>query len=90
MNKTIAIITPCFNENVTIIKFLEALENTLCKLSSDKFIIMDSDGEDDPQVICELLKYEDHDIVHVSRGKRSESVSLKIFYNLMYRKFNNY
>lgn len=138
MNKTIAIITPCFNENVTIIKFLEELESVLCKLSfkfkiivvddastdntqellrnfrpksenlkltvlnlkfnvghqqaiyqgllyaqkltSDKFIIMDSDGEDDPHAICELLKCEDHDIVHVSRGKRRESISFKIFY----------
>tara|TARA_R100001369_G_C3245884_1_gene155094 strand:- start:46 stop:699 length:654 start_codon:yes stop_codon:yes gene_type:complete len=42
---------------------------------------MDSDGEDDPNAIREILKYADSDVVQVIRGKRSESFLFKLFYS---------
>lgn len=48
----------------------------------DFVIVMDSDGEDDPQAILELIKLTDQDIVFVSRGKRTESIKFIIFYFL--------
>jgi len=139
MNKTnIVIITPCFNENTTVISFLKNIEQVVSKiqnsfevvvvddcssdhtlsllnsfnfiatnlkltilplkfnvghqsaiyqgllyaqnLDSDKYIIMDSDGEDDPEAIVELIKFHDHDIVNVARGRRKESLSFQISY----------
>ena len=50
------------------------------ELACDKFIIMDSDGEDDPKAIKELVEVSDKDIVHVVRGKRSEGFIFKLFY----------
>jgi glycosyltransferase involved in cell wall biosynthesis len=134
----VVIITPCFNENTTVISFLRNLEQVLTALpqyfevivvddsSSDhtlsllnqfkfdaknvqltvlelkfnvghqsaiyqgllyaqnidanKFIIMDSDGEDDPQAIADLVKFDNYDIVNVARGRRKESLSFQASY----------
>lgn len=51
-------------------------------LESDCFIVMDSDGEDAPQAIPELLQHKNADIVNVVRSKRKESLMFKIFYTL--------
>ena len=48
----------------------------------DNILIMDSDGEDDPAAIKEILKYSDKHIVQVIRGKRSESILFKLFYGI--------
>ncbi|XZF13609.1 glycosyltransferase [Chitinophagaceae bacterium MMS25-I14] len=140
MQPTITIISPCHNENVAVIRFLDLLEqvlkdqpcnfnvvvvddysvdNTLSllrqyrfkapnikllliglrfnighqgaiyqgllyagKLKSDHFIIMDSDGEDTPAAIPELLANIQYDIVHVVRGKRQESLSFRLSYRI--------
>jgi len=134
----VVIITPCFNENTTVIAFLRNIEkvvtvlpyqfevvvvddcssdNTLSllsqfefeasnveltvlplkfnvghqaaiyqgllysqKLDSNKFIIMDSDGEDDPEAITELLQINGYDIINVARGRRQESLSFQVSY----------
>lgn len=134
----ITIITPCYNESVFAVKFLESLEqelsglpysfcvvvvndhstdNTLAllkgfrfksanmyldivdlkfnvghqgaiyqgflygkTLASNHFIVMDSDGEDSPAAIPELLKQLDADIVNVVRNRRKESFAFKLFY----------
>jgi glycosyltransferase involved in cell wall biosynthesis len=136
--EVVVIITPCFNENITVIAFLKSVEqvvtrlpfhfeivvvddsssdNTLLLLSefqfkssnvqltvlplsynvghqgaiyqgllyarnihTDKIIIMDSDGEDDPEAIADLVKFNDYDIVNVARGRRKESLSFQISY----------
>lgn len=133
------IVTPCFNENNTIICFLEELETVLAQRSqrflvvvvddastdhslqmlqafrfrspnickkvlslrynlghqkaiyqglvyasgytASRFIVMDSDGEDDPSAIGELLSRPE-DIVFVARGKRSESLAFRLGYSL--------
>ena len=137
-NETVVIITPCYNENKTVIAFLANLEEVVYTLpqqfevivvddsSSDdtltmlidfrfvsnninltvlplkfnvghqnaiyqgllyamrldfnKFIVMDSDGEDDPKAIKELVTYNDVDIVNVVRGRRKESISFQASY----------
>ncbi len=145
MNKNVVIVAPCYNENITCIKFLEQLEsyisllpynfvvviandcssdNTIELLSdfrfksqnitlrileldfnvghqkaiyqgllyaktieADKFIVLDSDGEDDPKAIKELLEIKESanvDIVHVARLKRKEALSFRLFY-MMYK-----
>ena len=134
----ILIITPCYNENITVLKFLESLEAVLSALSrqfmvvvvndsstdntlqllqafqfkaanislrilnlkfnvghqgaiyqgllfagstgAHHFIIMDSDGEDAPTAIPELLQDTSYDIVNVVRGKRQESTLFKVSY----------
>ena len=136
----ITIITPCYNENVIAIKFLESLENTLANLpghfcvvvvndcstddtlsllkefhfsneklslkiinlncnaghqaaiyegllyaqdlESNHFIIMDSDGEDSPAVIPELLNHRNTDIVNVVRSNRRESILFRFCYRI--------
>ncbi len=138
MPEHLAIVTPCYNEEKSILTFLKSLEKNLAtcnlplsvivvddcstdgtldllrsfKFSSpllrlrilrlrfnlghqqaiyqallyaheikvDKVIVMDSDGEDDPAAIPRLLQIDNHDIVEVWRGKRSESLSFKILY----------
>lgn len=57
------------------------------ELESERFIIMDSDGEDDPAVIPELLKHEAADIVNVVRGHRENSllfIGLYSIYKLIF------
>jgi glycosyltransferase involved in cell wall biosynthesis len=137
----VTIITPCFNENHTVIKFLNEVDTILAKMNEysftiivvddsstdntlelltafqvksdnvkliilnlqynlghqgaiyqgilysrsfecDKFIIMDSDGEDDPNAIAELVSINKSDIIHVVRGKRKENISFKFFYKI--------
>ncbi len=133
-----AIISPCYNEGTTVIRFLERIEAEIQSLShhfeviivddcsndetlqllknfsfkatnlrlrllhlrfnvghqaaifqgllfaSERpighFIVMDSDGEDSPHAIPELLRHTDADIVHVVRGKRQEHTLFKISY----------
>lgn len=137
---SICIVTPCFNEGVTVIRFLESIEkhlqsspfqfevvvvndgstdDTLDLLSPFSFeapnlsltlldlkmnvghqraikqgllyadttqaehvIIMDSDGEDHPEAIPELLKKRDFEVVHVVRGKRKEKLSFRLSYSI--------
>jgi glycosyltransferase involved in cell wall biosynthesis len=137
-NENVVIITPCFNENTTVISFLKNIEDVVKQLpqnfeivvvddcSSDhtlsllsefkfgannikltvlalkfnvghqsaiyqgllyaqnidanKFIVMDSDGEDDPKAIVDLVKFTDFDIVNVARGRRKESLSFQASY----------
>lgn len=137
-NEKVVILTPCFNENTTVISFLKELEKVVSKLphsfdvvviddastdntrallsefsfvssnikltlislkfnvghqaaiyqgllyaqkiESNRFIIMDSDGEDDPLAIADLISFEGYEIVHVARGQRKESLSFKISY----------
>ncbi len=137
-NIPVTIITPCYNENLTAIKFLESLENTLASLpyffnivvvndcstdntltllksfkfkssnltlkivnlrfnlghqaaifqgflyaqslQCDRFVVMDSDGEDSPAAIPLLLNHPESDIINVVRSKRKESIMFKVFY----------
>lgn len=150
MKEKIAIVTPCFNENYTLIQFLELLEKTLTdlpyhftvvvvndcstddtltllsrfnfkannlqldvitlafnlghqgaiyqgllysrELEAEKFIVMDSDGEDDPNAILEIILEDQADIVHVVRGKRNEGLFFRIayyFYKMLFRMITN-
>ncbi len=50
--------------------------------SFNHIIIMDSDGEDDPSAIPELLKKTDFDLVQVVRGKRKEKLIFRLFYTI--------
>lgn len=52
------------------------------KLDVDNVIIMDSDGEDDPQAIPLALQEEGYDIVEIKRGKRSEKLTFKLSYRV--------
>ncbi len=57
-------------------------------LNADYVIIMDADGEDDPEAIPLLLKQKEYEIVVVKRGKRSESLLFKLsyfFYKIIFR-----
>lgn len=49
--------------------------------TASRYIVMDSDGEDDPTAIGTLLTRPE-DIVFVARGKRSESVAFRLGYTL--------
>jgi polyisoprenyl-phosphate glycosyltransferase len=49
-------------------------------------VVMDSDGEDDPNAIVKLTELESFDIVQLVRGKRHESLKFKVgyfFYKLL-------
>ena len=51
-------------------------------------IIMDSDGEDNPEAIKELVYIKEFDIVFVARGKRKEKISFKLgyfFYKIIFK-----
>ncbi|MCG8323488.1 MAG: glycosyltransferase [Cytophagales bacterium] len=51
-------------------------------------VVMDSDGEDDPNAIIELIKMKDFDIVFVARGKRHEGLKFKLgyfFYKILFK-----
>jgi len=138
--KNIGIIVPCFNENETIIRFINELEGVLkdidehfiiiivddasydntpellakktisaknieLKIIQPKYnlghqgaiylglkhakqigcfqvIVMDGDGEDDPNAIPLLLAQGSASIVNVKRGKRSENLVFKLMYYL--------
>ncbi|WP_224997470.1 glycosyltransferase [Cesiribacter sp. SM1] len=146
MRNNVTIITPCFNENVTVIAFLHEVvevvkdlpfqftivvvddastDNTLKllqefepaaqnvtmqilklrynsghqgaiyqgllfarELDCNKFIVMDSDGEDDPQAIRELVYVDDYKIVNVIRGRRKENFTFRFSYHIYKIIFN--
>lgn len=51
-------------------------------------IVMDSDGEDDPKAILELIKFKMFDVVFVERKKRKDNIGFKLgyfFYRLLFR-----
>ncbi len=51
-------------------------------------IVMDADGEDNPDALSELIEIKDYDVVFVTRGKREESYFFKIsyiFYKLIFK-----
>ena len=50
------------------------------KLPVDCFIVMDCDGEDDPEMIPEMLKTASSDIVHITRAKRSTGLPFQLSY----------
>jgi glycosyltransferase involved in cell wall biosynthesis len=50
------------------------------RLRQEHVIIMDSDGEDNPLAIRELLRHTAYDIVEVKRRKRSEPLIFKCLY----------
>ncbi len=56
-------------------------------LPCNHFIVMDSDGQDDPEVIAGLLEFKEADIVHVVRGKRQESLFFRGSYWLYKKAF---
>lgn len=45
-------------------------------------IIMDSDGEDDPEVIREMVQLKEEDIIHVARKDRKEGPLFKLLYQV--------
>jgi glycosyltransferase involved in cell wall biosynthesis len=49
-------------------------------LQPDYAIIMDGDGEDDPNAIKDLVNKKNYDVVNVIRGRRRESPGFKISY----------
>jgi glycosyltransferase involved in cell wall biosynthesis len=51
-------------------------------LDTSNVIIMDSDGEDDPEAIPAVLQLLDFDIVEIKRGKRSEKLSFRLSYRI--------
>jgi len=140
-----AIVTPCFNEEQSVITFLQRLEASLgptgnafhvivvddssedtslvllndfkfntplfrltllrlkfnvghqlaiyqgllyaSRIETKNIIIMDSDGEDDPHAIPQVLGMNDYDIVEIKRGKRSEDFTFRLayrFYKLIF------
>lgn len=51
-------------------------------------IIMDSDGEDNPDALIELANKTNYDVVFVTRGKRKENLTFKIsyfFYKILFK-----
>ena len=54
-------------------------------LDSSKVVIMDSDGEDRPETIDDVIKKLDNDLFDVvvsARGKRVESLKFRLFYQI--------
>lgn len=56
-------------------------------LDADRFVVMDSDGEDDPAAIAEMAATDDPGITLVARGKRKEGWRFKLGYLLYKRMF---
>lgn len=52
----------------------------LKQLEQSHVIIMDSDGEDDPEAIALLLQQPSYEIVEVKRGRRKEGVAFRLLY----------
>jgi glycosyltransferase involved in cell wall biosynthesis len=58
------------------------------QFDADGYIIMDSDGEDDPSAILQLVEITDFEIIFISRGKRKEALTFKIgyfFYKVLFK-----
>jgi len=58
------------------------------ELNVDGVIVMDCDGEDDPNAIQEIIQIKNSSIIFVERGKRKESLNFKIgyfIYKLIFR-----
>jgi glycosyltransferase involved in cell wall biosynthesis len=51
-------------------------------LDAQRFIVMDSDGEDDPGAIAELVGIADASVAFVARGKRSEGLGFRMGWRL--------
>ena len=54
----------------------------------DRIVVMDSDGEDDPNTIIEMIQMNPSEIILVERGKRQESFGFKMgyfFYKLVFQ-----
>lgn len=51
-------------------------------LDAERFIVMDSDGEDDPGAIAELAGITDASVVFVARGRRSEGFGFRLGWRL--------
>lgn len=51
-------------------------------IDAQRFIVMDSDGEDDPGAIAELVSITDASVVFVARGKRSEGLGFQLGWRL--------
>jgi glycosyltransferase involved in cell wall biosynthesis len=54
----------------------------ISKVETRNVIIMDSDGEDDPAAIPQVLPLADYDIAEIKRGKRSEKILFKMAYRV--------
>lgn len=148
--KSVAIVSPCYNESEVITKFLDELERVLAPTGScfhvivvddkstdssiellrsykflspkfilkvirlhynmghqdairqgliytnsleakfDRIVVMDSDGEDDPNAIIDMIQMDPSEIILVERGKRRESFGFKIgylFYKIIFKFF---
>ncbi len=62
------------------------------KIEADGYIIMDSDGEDNPAAIPQLIAIQNFDIIFVVRGTRTEGILFKLgyfFYKLIIRIITN-
>ena len=57
------------------------------EIGAERIVVMDSDGEDDPQAIPAMLAAAERGIVLVNRGRRSESLRFKLGYWLYKRMF---
>ncbi len=50
--------------------------------SSNRFIILDSDGQDDVKLIPKMIQTDDFDVVHIVRKKRRESFLFRFGYTI--------
>ena len=58
------------------------------KAEFDNVVVMDSDGEDDPNAIVNMLQMDPCDIIFIERGKRKEALAFKMgyfFYKCIFR-----
>jgi glycosyltransferase involved in cell wall biosynthesis len=59
-----------------------------CTIDAIGYIVIDSDGEDNPEVILTLIERRTSEIIFITRGHRSESLSFKmgyLLYKLLFR-----
>jgi glycosyltransferase involved in cell wall biosynthesis len=57
-------------------------------IKANGYIVMDSDGEDNPEAILTLVKQQNFDIIFITRGKRKESLKFKVgyyFYQILFK-----
>lgn len=52
------------------------------EVEAEHVIVMDSDGEDDPEAIPMLIEKKGYDVVVVKRGKRKESLTFRFSYSI--------